>query len=45
MAEQRDHGVCEVLADAFAADDGLVDGRVDAGVAGHVVEVLEEALC
>ena len=34
MAEEGDHGVGEVLADAFAADDGFVDGestRVELG--------------
>jgi hypothetical protein len=34
----------KVLAHAFAADDGFVDGRVDARVTGHVLEVVEEAL-
>ena len=44
MAQQRDHGVGEVLADAFAAHDGFVDRRVDARGARHVIEVVKEAL-
>ena len=43
-AQQGNHGVCEVLADAAATDDGFVDGRVDTGRAGDVFEVVEEAL-
>ena len=41
-AQQGDHGVGKVLADALAADDGLVDRGVDARGAGHVFEVVEE---
>jgi hypothetical protein len=44
VAQQGDHGVGKVLADALAADDGFVDGRVDARGAGHIFEVIEEAL-
>ena len=44
MAEQGDHGVGKVLANALAADDGFVDGGVDAGGAGLVIEVVVEAL-
>ena len=44
MAQEGDHGVREILADAFTADDGFVNGRVDASVAGDVFKVLEEAL-
>jgi len=44
VAQEGDHGVREILADAFTADDGFVNGRVDASVAGDVFKVLEEAL-
>ena len=44
VAKEGDHGVSKILADAFAADDGLIDGGVDAGGAGYVFEVIEEPL-
>ena len=44
QAEQGDHGVGEVLADAAGTDDGFVDGRIDAGGAGDIFEVVEETL-
>jgi len=44
VAQKGDHGVRKVLADALAADDGLVDGRIDARGARLIIEVIEEAL-
>ena len=44
MAQQGNHGVGKILADTFAADDGFINGRVDARGAGHVFEVIEEPL-
>ncbi len=41
---EGDHDVGEVLADAFAGFEGVVDGGVDVGGAGDVVEVAEDAL-
>jgi hypothetical protein len=36
--------VGKVLADALAADDGVVDGRVNAGGPRHIFEVVKEPL-
>ena len=40
MADQRGHDVSKILADAFARFDGVIDGRIDAGRFGRVLEPL-----
>ena len=42
--DEGDHDVGEVLADALAGFEGVVDGGVDVGGAGDVVEIAEDAL-
>ena len=44
VAKQGDHGVSEILTDTAAVGDCFVNGRVHAGGARHVFEVLKEAL-
>ena len=44
MPQQRNHGVSKVLANPFAAHDGIVDGRIDTCRPGNVFEVVEESL-
>ena len=44
VAEEGNHGVREILADALAAHDRFIDRGIDAGVARDVFKVVEEAL-
>ncbi len=44
VAQQSDHGMRKILANASAAHNRFVDGRVDARGARHVIEKLKEPL-